>query len=104
MLTREKIRKTDVNKLITNKRTEDTDFKKSENRTFREAEDCIIRMIKKTEEQNADESVKNKFFIKKTETTDKKKLIIFLENINSLFIFFFSESRDSEKVKKITII
>ena len=87
-----------------NKKTEKADSEKSENRTFKETENCITEMTERIRKQNTDKSIKNRFFIKKTKITDKKKFIIFSENVKFLSIFFFSESRDSEKVKRIVII
>ena len=104
MSARKKIRETDADKSTVNRRTEEADFRKSENKAFRETENCIIKMTEKIEKQNIDELIKNKFFIKKTETINKKKLIIFLENASFFSMLFFSESRDSEKVKRTAII
>src|SRR5947207_1806399 len=77
------------------------DFKKSESRAFREAEICITKMTEKIEKQNINKSIKNEFFIRKARTADKEELIISLKNANLLSTFFFSESRDSEKMKKV---
>ena len=55
-----------------NKRTKKTDFRKSENRALKKAENCIIKMTKKIRKQDIDKSVKNRFFIRKTETVSKK--------------------------------
>ena len=87
-----------------NERTEKANFRELENRTFRKAENYIIRITKRTEKWNADKSVKNEFFIRKTKTADKKKFIIFLKNASSFFMLFFSKSRNSERVKKAIII
>ena len=80
------------------------DFRESENRVSEKAKIYIIRMIKEIRRQDINKSVKNKFFIRKTKTVNKKKLIISLENTSFLFIFFFSELRNLKRVKKITII
>src|SRR5437762_2558118 len=82
----------------------DKNFRKSESRAFRKAEICIIKMIEKTERQNTDESVKNRFFTEKAKTMNKKKLIIFSENTSFFSTFLFSNSRDSEKMKRAAII
>ena len=104
ILTRKEIRRANINESAVNEKTEKTDFKKSENRVFKETENYITEMTEKIEKWNTDKSVKNEFFIKKTETTDKEELIIFSENASLLSTFFFSESRDSEKMKKTAII
>ena len=96
MLIRKKIRKADIDKSVMNERTEKTDFRKSKNRAFEEAENCIIKMTEKTKKQNINKSVKNKFFIRKTETVSKEELIIFLENIN-FFLCFFSQNQEIQK-------
>ena len=88
MSAREEIRKTDTDKLTVNKRTEKANLKKSENKTFRKAENCIIKITEKIRKQNINKSVKNEFFIEKTETASKKKLIIFSENASFFYVFF----------------
>ena len=50
MLTREKIRETDINKLTVNERTEETNSEKSENRVLEEIKNCIIEITEKIEE------------------------------------------------------
>ena len=47
MLTRKRIRKTNVDESTANKKTEKADSEKSENKIFRKTENQIIRMIKK---------------------------------------------------------
>ena len=47
MLTREEIRKTDADKLITNKKTEKANFEKLKNKVSEKAENCIIRMTER---------------------------------------------------------
>ena len=47
MPARRKIRETDINELIMNKRTEEADLEKSENRVFEKTENCIIKMTKR---------------------------------------------------------
>ena len=96
MSAREKIRRADINKSTANKKIEKADFRKSENRAFEKAKNCIIKMTEKTEKQNINKSVKNKFFIRKTETVSKEELIIFLENIN-FFLCFFSQNQEIQK-------
>src|SRR5436190_6711627 len=103
MPAREEIRRTDISKLIANKRTEKTDFRKSKNKTFKETENCITEVIEKIRKQNINKLIKNRFFIKKAETVSKEKLIIFSENISSFFTFFFLKSRNSERMKKTAI-
>ena len=82
----------------------DKDSEESENRVSEKAEVYIIKVTEKIRKQDADKSVKNKFFIRKIRTANKKKFIISLKDASSLFTLFFSKSRDSEKMKKITII
>ena len=74
MLTKEEIRKTDISKLITNKKTEKADFKRLENKAFKKTENCITEIIKKIRKCNADESIKNKFFTEKIKIMNKKNL------------------------------
>ena len=104
MSAKEKIRETDISKSAMNERTEKANSEKSENKVFRKAENCIIKITEKIRKQNTDKLIKNKFFIRKTETADKKKLIISLENTSFLSMFFFSESRNSEEMKRVIII
>ena len=84
---------------IKNKNSEE-----SESRASEEAEVCIIRVTKETEEQDVNKLVKNEFFIRRARTADKKEFIISSKNTSFLSILFFLKSRDSEKVKRITII
>src|SRR5436190_20273454 len=104
MLTREKIRKTDISKSAAKEKTEKADFRKLENRASEETENCIIKMTKRIRKQNTNKSVKNEFFIKRTEAADKEKLIIFSKNTSFFSILFFLKSRNSEEMKRITII
>ena len=83
-----------VRKLINviSRRSEETrnkDSEESENKIFRRAKIWIIRMMKKIRKSDADNSATNRFFI---------------SNTNLLSIIFFSESRNSEEMRKITII
>src|SRR5438046_6192983 len=80
------------------------DSEKPESRVLEKAEVCIIRMTEEIREQNINKSIKNEFFIRRARTASKKKLIIFSENASLFSTFFFSKSRNSERMKKITII
>ena len=89
MSAREKIRKADVSKLTVNERTKKADSEKSENRILEKTENYIIKMTERTEKQNIDESVKNEFFS---------------DDTSFFLITLFSESRNSERMRRIAII
>src|SRR5205809_2775579 len=95
------IRETDADKVSVKERTEEADFERLENRAFRKAENYIIRITEKTERQDVNKLIKNKFFTERTKTADKEKLIIFSENANFFSTFFFLKSRNSERMKRI---
>ena len=73
------------------------DSEESESRVLEKAEVCIIKMTERIEKQDADKLIKNRFFIEKTRTADKEKLIIFSKNTSFFSILFFLKSRDSER-------
>ena len=67
----------------------DENLKKSKSRASKEAKVYITEMTEETEKQNADESVKNRFFS---------------DDTSFLSTALFSESKSSEKMRRITII
>ena len=67
----------------------DEDSEESESRVSEETEVCIIEMTEKIRKQNVNKLIKNKF-------SD--------DDINFFSTAFFSESRNSEKMREITII
>ena len=59
---------------IKNKNSEE-----SENKVSEETEICIIRMTEKTEKQNINKLIKNKFFIERAKAMSKKKTYNFFK-------------------------
>src|SRR5437667_6767636 len=90
MLVREKIRRVNNSKSVFN-RIEDKDLKESESRALKKA----VNSVQKNRE----------IFTHNTDFSEIiEKLIVFSDDINFLFLFFFSKSKDSERRKRITII